>query len=167
MQLADYLKLPFTIILKLDDEGDWIAEIEELEGCAAHGETQGEALTCLEEAKALWIQEALSHGQPIPKPSVTEPLPSGRWLQRVPRSLHKNLTRLAKVEGTSLNQLVTSVLADYVGGGKWRATSAVTQGVFIDSGFWLGYLKAIHMSGQTHAATNVSTPPILERVGNG
>ncbi len=173
MELADYLKLAYTIILRLDDEGDWVAEIEELEGCASHGETQGEALTRLEEAKELWIQEALSHGQPVPKPSATEPLPSGRWLQRVPRSLHKNLTRLAKVEGTSLNQLVTSVLADYVGGAKWQATTAVTyrlHGAIVGTSVrWLGQGNAIRMFEHAHAATSVSfgNSETIEGVVNG
>lgn len=115
MQLDDYLALPYTIVLRQDDEGDWTAEIEELEGCAAHGETQTEALVRLEEAKKLWIHEALEHGQPVPKPNIAEALPSGKWLQRVPRTLHKNLARLAKVEGVSLNQLVTMILSAHVG----------------------------------------------------
>jgi antitoxin HicB len=115
MRLTDYLDLPYAIILRLDDEGDWTAEIDELEGCAAHGDTQAQALSRLEEAKRLWIHEALENGQPVPKPSASEALPSGKWLQRVPRSLHKNLARLAKVEGVSLNQLVTTILSAHVG----------------------------------------------------
>jgi hypothetical protein len=81
----------------------------------AHGDTQAEALQRIEEVKRLWIQAGLEHGQPIPTPRDGDSLPSGKWLQRVPRSLHKNLVRLAKIEGTSLNQLVTSILSEYVG----------------------------------------------------
>lgn len=129
MELHDYLKLPYTIALKPDSAGDWIAEIEELEGCVAHGDTQQEALDHIDEAKRLWIEETLASGQPVPQPNTTEILPSGKWLQRVPRSLHKNLARLAKLEGSSLNQLVTSILSDYVGGARrqpiWSITSRV------------------------------------------
>jgi antitoxin HicB len=121
MELDDYLRLPYTISLRPDEDGDWVAEIEELEGCAAHGESQAEALVHIDEAKRLWIEESLSNGQPVPKPSPTEDLPSGRWVQRVPRSLHKNLARLAKVESTSLNQLVVSILSAYVGGTQRHA----------------------------------------------
>jgi len=141
MQLDDYLKLPYTITLKPDDEGDWIAEIDELEGCVAHGETQDQALSRLAEAKKLWIQEALENAQPVPKPNPTESLPSGKWLQRVPRSLHKNLSRLAKIEGVSLNQLVTMILSTYVGSNgekkhddAWRDWSNESAGWVMMSG---------------------------------
>lgn len=113
--IEEHLKLPYTIILRPDDEGDWVAEIDELEGCIAHGSTQEEALRLLEEAKTLWIEESLAAGQPVPKPNVVEALPSGKWVQRIPRSLHLNLIRLARVEGVSLNQLVAMFCAERVG----------------------------------------------------
>ena len=113
--LKDYLKLPYTVILRPDEDGVWIARIEELEGCIAHGSTQPEALSVIEEMKAAWIEDALEAGDPIPKPGQDEILPSGKWLQRVPRSLHKKLAQLAKTEQVSLNQLVTSILAEAVG----------------------------------------------------
>lgn len=134
MQLNDYLKLPYTITLKPDDEGDWVARVEELEGCVAHGRTQAEALERLEETKALWIEDALAQGQPVPKPAPAEPLPSGRWLQRVPRSLHKRLTQLAKKEGTSLNQLVTTVLSEYAGGVQVSGQATARQVIENDDG---------------------------------
>ena len=40
-----------------------------------------------------------------------EPTKSGRFVVRIPRSLHVALEREAKVEGTSLNQLVVTKLA--------------------------------------------------------
>ncbi|HXT04816.1 MAG TPA: toxin-antitoxin system HicB family antitoxin, partial [Casimicrobiaceae bacterium] len=45
--------------------------------------------------------------------SVTEPLDrySGKFVVRVPRSVHARLARKAKQEGVSLNQLVSSVLS--------------------------------------------------------
>jgi len=48
-------------------------------------------------------------------PAISEELPSGKWLQRVPRTLHRDLIRLAEREGVSLNQLVTSLLSEAVG----------------------------------------------------
>src|SRR5260370_19833076 len=128
MTLKEYTALDYTIRLKKDEEGDWIAEIEELEGCVAHGATREEAFRRIDEAKALWIEERLAHGQPIPMPEPEEEaLPSGRWVQRTPRSLHKNLVRLAKVEGTSLNQLVTSVLSEHVGAKKSIASTTTAR----------------------------------------
>lgn len=122
MELNDYLKLPYTITLRRDDEGDWVARVQELKGCTAHGSTEVEALEQLHDAKREWIQAALEDHIAIPQPEPEEELPSGKWVQRVPRSLHKNLSRLAKIEGTSLNQLVTSILSDYVGGTRHQAT---------------------------------------------
>jgi antitoxin HicB len=110
-----YLRLPYGIALRKDDEGDWIARVEELPGCVAHGETETQALQHLEEIKTAWIEEAIESGETIPEPRADEDLPSGKWLQRVPRSLHKGLTDVAKREGVSLNQLVTTFLAEAVG----------------------------------------------------
>src|SRR5262245_35939856 len=95
MQLDDYLKLPYTITLHRDDEGDWVARINELQGCTANGTTQEEALADIEQAKREWIQAALEDGIPVPEPVREEILPSGKWVQRVPRRLHKTLTELA------------------------------------------------------------------------
>jgi predicted HicB family RNase H-like nuclease len=38
----------------------------------------------------------------------------GNWVQRGPRSLHLQLTKAARAEGVSLNQMVTSILAQQV-----------------------------------------------------
>jgi predicted HicB family RNase H-like nuclease len=39
----------------------------------------------------------------------------GKFVQRVPKTLHRDLIELAKREGVSLNQLVTSILATAIG----------------------------------------------------
>jgi len=109
--VAYYMDLPYSIILRKDTSGDFFAQIEELPGCLAHGDTETEALINVREAQQLWIEDCLESGQPVPEPEPEEELPSGKWLQRVPRTLHQRLTRLAKKEGVSLNQLVTSILA--------------------------------------------------------
>lgn len=67
-----YLKLPYTIVLKPgQEEGDgWLAEIPELPGCFTAGDTKEEALHLLEEAKRLWLESSLAHGDPIPEPQI-------------------------------------------------------------------------------------------------
>ncbi len=110
-----YLRLPYTVILRPDEQGDLVARIDELPGCSAHGKSPAEALEALEEAKGLWITDCIEAGDTVPEPAKEEALPSGKWVQRVPRSLHRKLAGLAKREGVSLNHLVTSILAEAVG----------------------------------------------------
>ena len=121
--IADYLNLPYTITLRQDEDGDWVGHIKELEGCAAHGQNQAEALANLREVQEAWIHLRLETGKPIPEPEPEEVLPSGKWLQRVPRSLHRALIELAKREDTSLNSLVTSMLSEAVATSRLRGRS--------------------------------------------
>jgi antitoxin HicB len=113
--LRYYLELPYTVIIRRDEDGDYVARIDELPGCAAHGKNTEDALEALEEAKELWITDCLDRGDPVPEPMTEESLPSGKWVQRVPRSLHKKLVSLAKRENVSLNQFVATILAEAVG----------------------------------------------------
>jgi antitoxin HicB len=109
-----YVSLPYTTVLKRDEDGDIVATIQELPGCIAHGSTDAEALAMLRDVQKAWIEEALERGVQIPRPRTDEELPSGKWVQRVPRSLHARLAALAQAEGTSLNQLVTAILSEAV-----------------------------------------------------
>jgi len=137
MELSDYLNLPYTVTLRRDDEGDWIARIQELSGCVAHGNTEVEALERLRDAKRDWIAAALEDHIDVPLPESEDELPSGKWVQRVPRSLHKQLAMMAKTERTSLNSLVTSILSDYVGRTR-HAVTVITGGVVGGGSFTWG-----------------------------
>ena len=145
MTLEDYLKLPYAITLRRDEEDDWIADVQELKGCAAHGSTQAEALERLDDVKREWIQSALSHSLPVPLPTSEEPLPSGKWIQRVPRHLHNSLREIAKAEGTSLNQLVATVLAEYVGTARSPGRATPSTVLFLTTPVMFG--GAIGSSG--------------------
>jgi predicted RNase H-like HicB family nuclease len=114
-KLRDYMKLPYTVMLRRDEEGDFIARIKELEGCVADGQDEIEALGNLEKIKELWIETALKANKAIPIPEEDEGLPSGKFLTRLPRSLHKSLIEIAESENVSLNQLVTVILSEAAG----------------------------------------------------
>ncbi|MDH3600297.1 MAG: type II toxin-antitoxin system HicB family antitoxin [Candidatus Tectomicrobia bacterium] len=59
----------YEIILYWSDEDQsFIAEVPELPGCAADGETYQEALTNIEMIIAEWIETAKELGRPIPTP---------------------------------------------------------------------------------------------------
>jgi antitoxin HicB len=109
---AYYEGLPYTVTIRKDDEGDFVARIAELPGCIAHGENEALAIEHLRSVQRLWIEEALAAGNPIPEPEQHDELPSGKWIQRVPRRLHKELVNAARLENVSLNQLVTSMLSE-------------------------------------------------------
>jgi predicted RNase H-like HicB family nuclease len=113
--LAYYIALPYTRLLRPDGDGDIVARIAELPGCSAHGRNEKEALRNLQEAQRLWLEDCIEAGDPVPEPEREEPLPSGKWVQRVPRSLHQRLVKTARSEGVSLNQLVTSMLSERLG----------------------------------------------------
>lgn len=51
-----------------DDDRAFVAEVPELPGCMAHGETQEEALEQVNTAIGLWIDTAQEFGNPIPEP---------------------------------------------------------------------------------------------------
>jgi antitoxin HicB len=113
--LEYYLSRHYGVSLRQDEEGYWIGKIEELPGCVAHGETPTQALEMLEDVKQAWLEDAIEAGDQIPEPIEEEVLPSGKWLQRVARSLHKKLAKMAKKEGVSLNHLVATLLAEAAG----------------------------------------------------
>jgi len=59
----------YEIILYWSEEDKiFIAEVPELPGCMAHGESQESALANAKEAIRLWIDTAREFGDPIPAP---------------------------------------------------------------------------------------------------
>jgi hypothetical protein len=68
----------------------------------------------IQEAMELWLEVSLEEGIPIPEPRPEEDY-SGKFVVRVPRSLHRDLVEKADREGTSLNQTINVALARAVG----------------------------------------------------
>ena len=56
------------IIYWSGDDGVFVAEVPELPGCVAHGESHEAALANAKSAMALWIESALADGQAVPQP---------------------------------------------------------------------------------------------------
>lgn len=55
------------IIYWSNEDEAFVAEVPELPGCMAHGETQELALTNAQEAIQLWIDTAREFGDPVPE----------------------------------------------------------------------------------------------------
>ena len=59
----------YEIIIYWSNEDEvFIAEVPELPGCMAHGDTEESALQNTKEAIQLWIDTAREFGDPIPEP---------------------------------------------------------------------------------------------------
>lgn len=59
----------YEIIMYWSNEDEaFIAEVPELPGCMAHGDTQEEALANIKEAMRLWVDTAREFGDPVPEP---------------------------------------------------------------------------------------------------
>jgi predicted RNase H-like HicB family nuclease len=59
----------YEIIIYWSEEDQvYVAEVPELPGCSAHGETQEAALENAQEAIHLWLDTAKEFGDPIPVP---------------------------------------------------------------------------------------------------
>jgi len=71
--LAYYMALPYTKLLRPDEDGDIVARIAELPGCSAHGENEAVALKNLEEAQRLWLEDSIEAGDPVPEPERRSP----------------------------------------------------------------------------------------------
>ena len=112
-----YLRLPYTIEV-IRDESDgytgYVARVVELPGCLTQGDDFQELGEMLDEAMRLWIETALEDGQTIPEPRPFEDY-SGKFVVRVPRSLHRQLAEAAERDGVSLNSFVNVALARAVG----------------------------------------------------
>ena len=49
-------------------DGCWIADVPDLRGCSAHGETPEEAAREAQVAISLWVETAQEHGDSVPEP---------------------------------------------------------------------------------------------------
>lgn len=56
------------IIYWSNEDSTFVAEVPELPGCMAHGDTQEAALRHVNEAMDLWIETAREFGDPVPEP---------------------------------------------------------------------------------------------------
>lgn len=57
-----------VIIYWSNEDEAFIAEVPELAGCVAHGDTKMDALHNAESAIDLWIDTAREFGDPVPEP---------------------------------------------------------------------------------------------------
>lgn len=98
--------------LSADEGGGWLITFPDLPGCMSDGETPEEAMVNGRDAVSAWIEAVRESGRDIPAPGEA---PSGKFITRVPRSVHARLSARAKQEGVSMNALVSVFLAECLG----------------------------------------------------
>lgn len=108
--LVYYMSLRYPVQIVDCEDGGYFVRIPDLPGCMTQGETIKEALANIKEAKELWLEEMVESGLPIPEPAGDREH-SGRFVVRMPRSLHERLAQESEREGVSLNQYVVSRLS--------------------------------------------------------
>ena len=104
--VKEYMELPYNYIVQpiKDESGEYFyAKVLELDGCQSTGETFEEAYESLREAMEGWIEAKLENGFEVPLPVGYDDF-SGKFIVRIPKSLHYRLSVEAEQEGVSLNQ---------------------------------------------------------------
>jgi antitoxin HicB len=105
-----YLSLPYTIEIIRDDEETWFARVLELPGCMTEGDSVEDAAEMIQDAMRAWLEIALEDGRTIPEPRSSDEY-SGRFVVRLPKSLHRDLVEASKRDGVSLNAYINTELA--------------------------------------------------------
>jgi antitoxin HicB len=106
------------------DGGVFFISFPDLPGCISDGETIEEAVANGRDAFTAWISAAADQGKTIPKPTAkpAEMMEvSGKFVARLPKTLHARLVVRAKQEGVSLNTLVLAFIAEGLGQKETRA----------------------------------------------
>jgi predicted RNase H-like HicB family nuclease len=178
---------PLRVFWSAEDEA-FIAEAIDLPGCSAVGDTQADAIAEIQDAIVAWIEAARAAGNPVPEPASQQPehAYSGKFVVRVPRSLHAGLAHQAEHEGLSLNSYVISLLSVNLGQqlgqtnarprvpwpGPWIVPTGAAIWTGIDAGevtattvaaTGSGMLTVVNTAGQSAAAHEfTATNPVVQ-----
>ncbi|HEY3300498.1 MAG TPA: type II toxin-antitoxin system HicB family antitoxin [Methylophilaceae bacterium] len=114
VKIEDVLNKPYIRRLEPDPSGGYVVTVSEFPGCIADGNSADEAIANFETAAEAWVEGALHQGFGIREPLNFDGA-SGKLALRIPRSLHRDVAEMADLEGVSINQLIASSIAMYVG----------------------------------------------------
>jgi antitoxin HicB len=117
-KLVDY---PFEIRpLSLEEGGGFLISYPDFSECLLDGETIEETIKNGSNALKSTVAALKSKGLPVPAPN-SGGVSSGKFVARVPKTVHAQLTMRAKAEGVSLNTLVLTFIAQGLGRTEKRA----------------------------------------------
>ena len=122
MSYSNLSKYPFEIHpLSKEDGGGYMISFTDVSECISDGETIAAAIENGMDALQETIAALESLDMPVPEPGSGGTY-SGKFIQRVPKSIHSRLIMRAKQEGVSMNSLVTSMLAESLGKREYGVT---------------------------------------------
>ena len=111
-KLIDY---PFEIRpLSAEEGGGFLISYPDFSECISDGQTVDEALKNGRDALKATIAALKANDLPVPAPNGGG-IASGKFVARVPKTVHAQLTTRAKSEGVSLNTLVLTFIAQGLG----------------------------------------------------
>jgi len=109
---ADY---PFEIRpLSATEGGGYLISYPDFSECVSDGESVEEAIRNGADALQATITALEGKGFPVPAPN-SGGMASGKFVARVPKTIHAQLAMRAKSEGVSLNTLVLAFVAEGLG----------------------------------------------------
>ena len=112
-KITDY---PFEVRpLSADEGGGYLISFPDFAECISDGETVEEAMASGRDALKATLAALKSKKLPIPSPN-SGGVASGKFMARVPKTVHAQLTTRARAEGVSLNALVLTFIAQGLGG---------------------------------------------------
>ena len=122
-KLTDY---PFEVRpLSSEEGGGYLISFPDFAECISDGETVQEAMENGRDALKATVAALKAKKLPVPAPN-SGGVASGKFVARVPKTVHAQLATRARAEGVSLNALVLTFIAQGLGGpgSKARTKSA-------------------------------------------
>ena len=113
--LTYYQGLPYQYLVSEESNPEgtyWAARVLEIGGISGSGDSPAAAIDSVKTSLAIWLEDALADGLPIPEPSPSEGF-SGQFRLRVSKVVHRHLAVRAEHEGVSLNTWCLSVLTQH------------------------------------------------------
>jgi antitoxin HicB len=117
-QMSESPTRGYAVEIEQEEDGTWTVAVPDLPGAVAVAAGPVEAIAEVGDAIDAWIAAARAEGATVPPPTPAVDQFSGRFVVRVPRSLHRAATQRAAREGVSLNTYCVTAL-----------TQAVTRGL--------------------------------------
>lgn len=64
--------MKYRVLIEVDEDGVFVAEVPALPGCVSQGSSRDEALTNIKEAISLYLESLEERGEPVPPPISEE-----------------------------------------------------------------------------------------------